>query len=226
MTADSPGTPRLAAEDLHCVYGGREVLSGVSVSFAAGERVAVVGPSGSGKSTLLTALAGVVPPTSGRVLVDGHPLADDPTLRHEIAIVLQGYGLVSLLTAEENIEVALRAQGHAPTDAIRLATQALSRVRLEDFGEHLVEELSGGQGQRVAIARALALAPRILVADEPTAEQDADNRNQVLRELLSAAEHGATVIVATHDTEVADHCDRVIKIHAGVIESDSAVVPA
>lgn len=220
------GTPRLAAEDLHCVFGGREVLSGVSVSFAAGERVAVMGPSGSGKSTLLTALAGVVPPTSGRVLVDGKPLAADRTLRHDIAIILQGYGLVSLLTAEENIEVALRAQGHAPADAIRLTTQALSRVGLEDFGEHLVEELSGGQGQRVAIARALALAPRVLVADEPTAEQDVDNRNHVLRELLSAADGGTTVIIATHDAEVTEHCDRIIKIHSGVIESDSAAVPA
>jgi putative ABC transport system ATP-binding protein len=223
-------TPLVHVRDVHKHFTrGSEridVLKGVTLDIPEGDFLALMGPSGSGKTTLLTALAGLNPPTSGSVLVTGTPLATDRSARRRLAIVLQGYGLVSLLTAQENIEVALRAQGRAPADAIAAATDALGRVGLEPFADHLVEQLSGGQAQRVAVARALAMRPDVLIADEPTAEQDADNRTRVLTEILAAADHGAAVIIATHDPEVAEVCDRIVTINAGRIVADQSQTAA
>lgn len=206
--------PVLAAEGLTCVAGGRPVIEDVALTVRPGERVALLGPSGSGKTTLLTALAGLLAPARGRILVDGAPLNGNPALRHRLAIVHQGYGLVSLLTAAENVEVALRAAGRTPADANHEAAAALDRTGLGHVADRLVEDLSGGQQQRVAVARGVALARSdgVLLADEPTAEQDADHRAVVLRELFAAAARGTALIIATHDPEVADGCDRVVRI--------------
>jgi len=206
--------PVLTAEDLTCVAGGRTVIGGASLRVAAGERVALLGPSGAGKTTLLAALAGLAAPAGGRVLVRGVPLDADPARRRELAVILQGYGLVSLLTAAENVEIALRAAGRTPDDAMRTAEATLDRLGLAPVAGHLVDDLSGGQQQRVAVARGVALArsPGVLLADEPTAEQDADHRAVILRELFAAADAGTALVVATHDQEVADRCDRVVRI--------------
>ncbi|MEU4512600.1 ATP-binding cassette domain-containing protein [Nonomuraea wenchangensis] len=209
----SPG-PALACRTLSCRAGGRTIIEDLTLEFEPGERVALMGPSGSGKTTLLTTLAGLLPPAAGRVLVGGVPLDEQPELRAGLALVFQSYGLLSLLTAAENVEVALRAAGRPPREAMRLAAQALDRLRVARFADHLVEELSGGQQQRVAVARALALRPRVLLADEPTAEQDATHRALVLDELLAIAAQGTTVVLATHDPEVAERCDRVIELRA------------
>ena len=192
--------------------GGRLILDDVSVEVRAGERVAVVGPSGSGKTTLLTLLAGVDRPDAGRVLLDGAPLLR-PTPR--VALVLQGYGLLTLLTAAENVQVALRAAGRRPADALLLAARALDALALDDRADHLVEELSGGQQQRVAVARALAVAPRVLLADEPTAEQDVEHRDLVVEALLNVTTAGAALVLATHDPAIAERCDRIVEIHHG-----------
>lgn len=202
----------LACRALTCRAGGRTIIDGLTLEFAPGERVALMGPSGSGKTTLLTTLAGLLPPAGGRVLVRGVPLDERPELRAGLALVFQSYGLLTLLTAAENVEVALRAGGCAPREAMRLAADALERLRVARFADHLVEELSGGQQQRVAVARALALRPQVLLADEPTAEQDAVHRAVVLDELLAVAGGGTTLVVATHDPEVAERCDRVIEV--------------
>ncbi|WP_220448509.1 ABC transporter ATP-binding protein [Nonomuraea mesophila] len=206
--------PTLACRALSCRAGGRTIIDDLTLEFGRAERVALMGPSGSGKTTLLTTLAGLLPPAAGRVLVGGVPLDEQPELRAGLALVLQSYGLLSLLTAAENIEVALRAAGRAPGEAVGLAARALERLRVAKFADHLVEELSGGQQQRVAVARALALKPRVLLADEPTAEQDETHRALVLDELLAAADGGTTLVVATHDPEVAERCDRVIELRA------------
>ncbi|MFG1944684.1 ATP-binding cassette domain-containing protein [Nonomuraea sp. NPDC048826] len=208
--------PALSCRALSCVVTGRKLVDNLTLELAEGERVALMGPSGSGKTTLLTTLAGLVPPAEGRVLVGGVPLDEEPELRTGLALVFQSYGLLSLLTAAENVEVALRAAGRPPREAMRLAAAALERLRVARFADHLVEELSGGQQQRVAVARALALRPRVLLADEPTAEQDAVHRAVVLDELLAVGAEGTTLVVATHDPEVAERCDRVIELRAAV----------
>jgi len=202
----------LSCHALVCVAGGQTLITDLTLDFAPGERVALMGPSGSGKTTLLTTLAGLLPPSGGQVLVRGEPLAGRPALRAELALIFQGYGLLSLLTAAENVEVAVRAAGHSPREAMRRAAQALERLKVARFAGHLVEELSGGQQQRVAVARALALRPRVLLADEPTAEQDAVHRAVVLDELLAVTDSGTTVVIATHDPEVAERCDRIVAL--------------
>ncbi|WP_220448346.1 ATP-binding cassette domain-containing protein [Nonomuraea diastatica] len=206
-----PG-PTLACRALSCRAGGRTIVEDLTLELDGAERVALMGPSGSGKTTLLTTLAGLLPPAAGRVLVGGVPLDEQPELRAGLALVFQSYGLLSLLTAAENVEVALRAAGRAPREAVRLASEALERLRVAKFAGHLVEELSGGQQQRVAVARALALRPQVLLADEPTAEQDETHRALVLDELLAATDDGTTLVIATHDPEVAERCDRVVDL--------------
>ncbi|MBO3748327.1 ATP-binding cassette domain-containing protein [Streptosporangiaceae bacterium NEAU-GS5] len=205
--------PVLSCRSLHCRAGAREVVRDLSLDVAAGERVALMGPSGSGKTTLITTLAGLTPPAAGRVLVNGVPLDEQPSLRRETALVFQSYGLLPVLTAAENVEVALRAAGRTPREAHALAAEALNQMRLAAYAEHLIEELSGGQQQRVAVARALALRPAVLLADEPTAEQDKVNRLLVLDALLGTS---AALIVATHDPEVAARCDQIIELGTAV----------
>ncbi|MEV4834001.1 ATP-binding cassette domain-containing protein [Nonomuraea sp. NPDC049486] len=208
--------PAISCRALSCVVAGRKLIDDLTLELDEGERVALMGPSGSGKTTLLTTLAGLAPPAEGRVLVGGVPLDEQPELRAGLALVFQSYGLLSLLTAAENVEVALRAAGRPPREAMRLAAAALERLRVARFADHLVEELSGGQQQRVAVARALALRPKVLLADEPTAEQDAVHREVVLDELLAVGADGTTLVIATHDPEVAERCDRVVELRAAV----------
>ena len=129
--------------------------------------------------------------------------------------MLQGYGLVSLLSAAENIEVALRAAGRAPSEAAAAAREALGQVGLGTHADHLVEELSGGQQQRTAVARALALRPRLLIADEPTAELDPASRAITLTRLFEVATGGGALVLATHDPEVAARCDRTLDLRPG-----------
>jgi putative ABC transport system ATP-binding protein len=194
----------LRCTDVGWRHGQSAILEGISLSVESNERVAVVGPSGSGKTTLLTILAGLIPPTHGTVAAEGR-----------VAFVLQGYGLVTLLTAAENVEIALRALGWDGTSARERAAAALELLGLTDHAAHLVDELSGGQQQRTAVARALALEPKIVLADEPTAEQDPVSRELVLDQLFGAADAGAALVIATHDPEVASRCDRVLQIHEG-----------
>ncbi len=128
-------------------------------------------------------------------------------------LVLQGYGLMSLLTARENVEVALRAQGRSPSLARAAATTWLAELGLQEHGGHLVEDLSGGQQQRVAVARALALEPVVVIADEPTAEQDSVARALVMRKLLDVTAHGGILVLATHDAAVAELCTSSVRLH-------------
>jgi putative ABC transport system ATP-binding protein len=167
----------LEAEHLVLARSGRTILDDVSFRLEPGEAVAVVGPSGSGKSTLLTTLAAIQRPDAGEIRLNGTRWAGTG---RDVALVLQGYGLLSLLTAAENIQVTLRAAGEPARTAIEVAARTLEMVGLGPFSEHLVQQLSGGQQQRVAVARALALEPLVLLADEPTAEQDAGHRELVV----------------------------------------------
>ena len=201
----------LEARGLRFERDGRVILEGVDLDLGPGECLAVVGPSGSGKTSLLALLAGLAEPAAGTVSVDGRPVAE--TSHADLAVVLQGYGLVSLLTAAENVEAALRAAGRDPAEATDAATVALDALGLHGHEEQLIEELSGGQQQRVAVARALALRPQLLIADEPTAEQDKASRQLVLDRLFEVTHRDGSLVLATHDPEVAERCDHIVELH-------------
>ena len=202
---------RLQARGLEYSIGGRQILAGVSLTVGPGERLAVVGPSGSGKTTLLALLAGLATPDSGQVLVDGRPVRPGQ-VPSGVATVLQGHGLVALLTALENVEITLFAAGMAAGQAAAAAQDALAAVGLAEHTGQLADELSGGQQQRVAVARALASQPTVLLADEPTAEQDSKSRELVLDRMLGISADGGALVLATHDPEVAQRCDRVLDL--------------
>jgi putative ABC transport system ATP-binding protein len=199
------------ARDLGYVIDGRTIFDGVNLRVSSGEAIAILGHSGTGKTSLLAILAGLAQPTSGQIVLDGEPLRR--ALPRGFVLVLQGYGLMSLLTARENVEVALRAQGRRPSLARATAATWLSELGLQEQGSHLVEDLSGGQQQRVAVARALALEPVVVIADEPTAEQDSVARALVMRKLLDVTARGGILVLATHDAAVAELCTSSVRLH-------------
>ena len=201
----------LEARGLRFELGGRVILDDVDLDVGPGECLAVVGPSGSGKTSLLALLAGLAAPNAGSVSVDGRPV--EQVSHADLAVVLQGYGLVSLFTAAENVEAALRAAGRDPREVGEEAAAALGALGLGGHEEQLIEELSGGQQQRVAVARALALRPQLLIADEPTAEQDKASRQLVLDRLFDVRHRDGSLVLATHDPEVAERCDLVLELH-------------
>ena len=195
---------------------GRTLLDDVSVTFPAGKVTALSGPSGSGKTTLLSIAGGLLQPTSGTAELDGRDTwtgGGDPL--PEIAFILQVYGLVPILSARENVSIALRARGVGPADADEAAEAALARFGIADLGERQVEELSGGQMQRVACARGFVVGAEVLLADEPTSELDEGNRSVVLAELHEEAARGAVVVVATHDPAVVEACDLHVALDEG-----------
>lgn len=192
---------------LTVAYGEVTALAAVEAQFRPGSVTAVTGASGAGKSSLLWAVAGALDRGSvcdGVVEIDALPVVDrSQTLGMGVALLPQGNGLASVLTAGENCLVPLLEMGVPAADAVTRVEEVLTAVGLEDSGNHLIEELSGGQQQRVAVARALAVRPRLLLADEPTSELDHGNRERVLALLHQLAEGGATVVMATHDPEAA-----------------------
>ena len=209
-------TGTLELTDTELVIGGQQILQPMSLTFQPGEITAVAGPSGSGKTTLLSVAGGLLEPTRGAATWNGIPMwqgSGDP--RPEVAFILQVYGLIPILSALENVSVALRVRGVPPVDADELAERELSRFFIGDLGDRQVEELSGGQMQRVACARALAVQADILLADEPTSELDEGNREHVMAQLRMEARRGAVVLVATHDPAVVDKADRHVTLDEG-----------
>nr|WP_205863009.1 ATP-binding cassette domain-containing protein [Planosporangium thailandense] len=198
---------------------GAPVLRDVSVRVEPGRVLAVTGPSGAGKTTLLRAMAGLLRPEHGTVTVDGAPLRDrDHAVAARVVFIPQGNGLAAILTAAENVQVALIAQGASPTDARRTTLDALDRLGLAGQADQLVEELSGGQQQRTATARGLALRGAVLLADEITSELDAQNRQKVIDLLHEEAARGVAVVMATHDPEAAASCDAELHLVDGRAE--------
>jgi len=196
--------------------GGRPVLTGVTVTARPGEILAVTGTSGAGKTTLLSAMAGLLRPQAGKVLVDDEPLADrDQAVGLGVVLIPQDNGLAAILTAAENISVAVIATGGSPAEARRRTAEALDPLGLSGQANQLIEELSGGQQQRTAIARGLALRGDVLLADEITSELDAANRQKVIELLKAEAARGAAVVFATHDPEAAAACDRELHLADG-----------
>jgi len=209
----------LIARQVTVDRGGRRVLDEVDLVARRGQVLAVTGPSGSGKSTLLAVLAGLVTPLGGSVHWLGEPVRTaDTRPGRAVGVVLQGYGLLPLLTAHENVELPLQLAGRPRAEVVERASRALERAGLgaEQLPrDRLAEELSGGQLQRVALARALVVEPALLLADEPTSELDATTRGVVLDALRSLADGGAAVVLATHDPEVADLAHEVLTLRDG-----------
>jgi putative ABC transport system ATP-binding protein len=188
------------------------VLRDVSVVVEPGQLLAVTGPSGSGKTTLLWAMAGLLRPRHGTVAVGGAPLRGRDA---RVVLIPQDNGLAAILTAQENIQVALIAAGAGAADARRITANALDLLGLSGQGDQLVEELSGGQQQRTAVARGLAMRGEIVLADEVTSELDAANRQRVLDLLRAEAQRGAVVVFATHDPDAAAACDAELHLLDG-----------
>jgi putative ABC transport system ATP-binding protein len=207
---------RLIGSGLRYDVGGRRVLDDVNLTAQAGRLLAVCGPSGAGKSSLLALLGGLLAPADGRITLDDSPVrVGDEALRLRISVVLQGYGLASALTARENVAITLQAR-RAGRDEVRRRTEtALVDVGLADVADHLIEDMSGGQQQRVAVARALVARPDVLLADEPTAELDAENRERIVDLLVRLGHSGAIVVIASHDPDVVGRCDDVLELDAG-----------
>ncbi|WP_421725942.1 ABC transporter ATP-binding protein [Bauldia sp.] len=217
-------------EDLHIRLGTGasevHVLKGINLSIAGGEALSLVGPSGSGKSTLLMALAGLERPTSGRVIIEGTDttaLGEDALARlrgRAIGIVFQSFHLIPNMTALENVAVPLELAG--ASDAFDRAESELRDVGLGERLTHYPAELSGGEQQRVAIARALAPGPAILLADEPTGNLDSKNGVMIADLLFSAqANRGTTLVLVTHDAELAGRGSRVVQLQSGRIVGDN-----
>ena len=220
--------------DICKVYnpGENEVraLDHVNLTIHEKEFVAIIGQSGSGKSTLMNMLGCLDVPTSGTFMLhdkDVSHLSDDELsdIRNkEIGFIFQGFNLIANLTAMENVELPLIYRGVSKRERMRLSETALEKVGLAKRKTHKPSEMSGGQQQRVAIARAIAQAPPIILADEPTGNLDSGSTREIMGILRSLHEEGRTVILITHDNEIAAQAKRVIKIMDGHIVHDSAAV--
>jgi putative ABC transport system ATP-binding protein len=220
--------------DVSKIYGSGEAavvaLDHVNFSIRSGEFVAVLGPSGSGKSTAMNILGCLDTPTSGHYLfrgVDVGTLSRDSRAlirRNHIGFVFQGFNLLKRTTAIENLELPLIYRGVPRPERQAAARRALALVGLSDRATHTASELSGGQQQRVAIARAIVTAPSVIFADEPTGNLDSSRGHEIMNLLQSLnAEHGITIVVVTHDEEIAAYAERRIHFHDGRIASDEAL---
>ncbi|MGY8932393.1 MAG: ABC transporter ATP-binding protein [Flavobacteriales bacterium] len=202
------------------------VLKGINLKINEGELVAIMGSSGSGKSTLLNIIGMLDNYDSGSYHLDGVTIKDlDETkaakYRNQfLGFVFQSFNLINYKTALENIALPLYYQGIARNERQKIAFEYLEKVGLGDWSEHLPSELSGGQKQRIAIARALASQPKVLLADEPTGALDSKTSEEVMALIKKINKEGKTILVVTHENEIANMCNRIITLKDGVIMTD------
>jgi putative ABC transport system ATP-binding protein len=199
------------------------VLKGIDVEIKSGEFVAIMGKSGAGKSTLMYQMSLLDHPTTGEIIIDGHNVTN---LSHDertkfrldnLGYIFQDYALVPELTAIENIMVPLLMQGKSDEEAVRIAKGSLEKIGLSHREDNLPSQLSGGEQQRVSIARAVAHNPKILFADEPTANLDSESSKAVIDIFRSLHAAGQTIVMVTHEPEYTTYCDRVITLSDGKI---------
>ena len=230
MENRKPGEPVIQVKDLYKIYrmGDSKVyaLNGVDFTISRGEFCAITGPSGSGKSTLLNMLAGLEHPSKGEIVIAGKHIEklNERQLvafrRERVGFIFQSYNLIATMNAIENVALPLSFRGMARKERTRRAKQYLKLVGLEKFMYHMPNQMSGGQQQRVGIARALAVDPQIIFADEPTGNLDSKTTMDVLRLMQTIVrERNQTLVMVTHDNNLATYADRIFKIIDGKIVS-------
>src|SRR6187397_2038610 len=215
------------------VMGSEEIhaLRGVNIQIERGEYVAIMGPSGSGKSTLMNLIGCLDTPSKGAYMLNGKQVSemnDDELARirkEEIGFVFQTFNLLPRASALHNVELPLIYAGVPAKTRRERASQALDKVELSDRKHHRPNELSGGQRQRIAISRALVNNPSILLADEPTGNLDSKTGQEIMALFEDLANKGNTIIVVTHEEEIAQHARRIVRIRDGLIASDEVVRP-
>ena len=213
------------------VMGDEEIhaVSGVDVEIRRGEYVAIMGPSGSGKSTLMNLIGCLDTPTKGQYFINGNlvsDMSDDELARirnREIGFVFQTFNLLPRATSLHNVELPLIYSGMSSHERLERAKQAMRQVDLENRMDHKPNELSGGKRQRVAVARALVNNPSILLADEPTGNLDTATGNEIMALFETLHERGNTIVLVTHEHDIAVHANRVIHIRDGKVEKDEQV---
>ena len=202
------------------------VLKGIDLEINKGEYVALMGPSGSGKSTLMNILGCLDTPTSGTYILNGKHVSEmqDDELagirNKEIGFVFQTFNLMPRTTALDNVALPMVYAGHSKSERVERATEVLTQVGLDDRMDHKPNQLSGGQRQRVAVARALVNKPSIILADEPTGNLDSKTSVEIMNLFDEIHANGNTVILVTHEEDIASHAHRIIRLRDGVIESD------
>ncbi len=213
----------LELKDISKIYGNLHALDHVNLTVDQGEWIAIMGPSGSGKSTMMNIISCMDKPTTGQVIFDGRDITKDSRRkltefhRDKIGLVFQQFHLINYLNAVENVMVA--QYYHSMPDE-KEALEALERVGLKDRAKHLPSQLSGGEQQRVCIARALINSPSLILADEPTGNLDEANENIVLDLFRQLHKEGTSLIVVTHDPEVGEVAQRIVRLEHGKIASD------
>ena len=220
-------TPLITTSDIVKRFGTVTALAGVSINVSVGESVAIMGPSGSGKSTLLHCLSGVLVPDQGSVSFGGTEISGltDARRSHlrlrELGFVFQDSQLIPELPARENVALPLMLTGTPTHSALRAGDDMLARLGLADLKGRRPAQMSGGQAQRIAIARALVSSPRAIFADEPSGALDQATGHEMMQLLTAAVSMaGATLVVVTHDVNVARWCSRLIEIRDGLVHSD------
>mgnify|MGYP006158078511 FL=1 len=203
------------------------VLKGIDLEINKGEYVALMGPSGSGKSTLMNILGCLDTPTSGTYVLNGKHVSEmqDDELagirNKEIGFVFQTFNLMPRTTALDNVALPMVYAGHSKSERVERATEVLTQVGLNDRMDHKPNQLSGGQRQRVAVARALVNKPSIILADEPTGNLDSKTSVEIMNLFNEIHANGNTVILVTHEEDIAAYAHRIIRLRDGLIESDS-----
>lgn len=211
-------------------FGSVKAVQNVDLTVKSGEVIVIVGPSGSGKSTLLRCINHLEHPTNGDIWIDGVHLNDHNTnintVRAEVGMVFQQFNLFPHLTVLENVKLAQKTvRKRSDAEAEKIAREQLEIVGIPEQAEKFPSQLSGGQQQRVAIARALVGQPRLILADEPTGNLDSHTSDSIVELIEELNAEGATILVITHDHEIAAHFPRTVSLRDGLIESDSARMP-